>query len=122
MEKQNFLTLGGLVRGNNKLFLEDHSLFQFACFFINSRHNRMVERYVIRIRLKTRNALIVFSKKELESVAFVKEEFFRNLVQKKKDVYKDLTTKSMRGRWCEKVSMEACDSFKGLEKIDKVCS
>ena len=46
---------------------------------------------------------IVFSRKELESVVFVKEEFLHKKIQKKEDVFVDLTTNSLIGRQCETV-------------------
>ena len=46
---------------------------------------------------------IVFSRKELESVVFVKEEFLHKKIQKKEDVSVDLTANSLRRRQCETV-------------------
>ena len=46
-----------------------------------------------------RNDSVAFSRKELESAAFVEEEFLHKKIQKKENVFKDLTTKnSLRGR------------------------
>ena len=54
---------------------------------------------------------VVFSRKELESVLFVKEEFLHNKIQKKEDVFRDLT-KKFTGRKVVSNSVKACKGYK----------
>ena len=62
-----------------------------------------------------------FSRKELKSVVFIKEEFPHKKFQKKEHVFRDLTTKITERKvvWN---SMEACEGYKVIEKFGKAYS
>ena len=67
---------------------------------------------------------VVVSRKELESVVFVEEEFLHKKIQRKEDVFEDLTTKRMRGKYLmwNSMDVEACEDYKMTEMFEKVCS
>ena len=52
--------------------------------------------------------LLFFTRKELESVVFVKEEFLHKTIQKKEDVFLDLTENFMKMEKVARNSMETC--------------
>ena len=52
--------------------------------------------------------LLFFTRKEPESVAFVKEEFLHKTIQKKEDVFLDLTENFMKMEKVVRNSMETC--------------
>ena len=73
----------------------------------------------MRLKARAMSDPVVFSRKEKESVVFVKEEFPQKNIQKKRHVFGDLTTNSLRGRYCETVCR--LQGYKVIEKLDKVC-
>ena len=58
----------------------------------------------------------MFSRNRLESVLFVKEVFLHNKIQKKEDVFGDLTT-TLTERKLVWNSMKACEGYKEIEKF-----
>ena len=57
-------------------------------------------------------------------MVFVEEEFLHKKIQKKEDVFEDLTTKLMRQKkvvW-NSMDVEACEGCKVIEKFKKVYS
>ena len=71
--------------------------------------------------LRLRDDPVVFSRKELESMVFVKEEFLHKNIQKKEDVFGDLTGK-LTERKIVWNNMEACEGYKVIQWFDKVYS
>ena len=66
------------------------------------------------------NKMIVLIRNELESVAFIEEEFLNKKIQKKEDFFEDLTKKFMRGRQCEAawtMHVDACEGYQMIEKF-----
>ena len=66
------------------------------------------------------NKMIVFIRNELESVAFIEEEFLHKKIQKKEDFFEDLTKKFTRGRQCETVytmHVEPCEGYQMIEQF-----
>ena len=94
-EKQKFLALGDFLRSSNKVFIEDNSLF-LARWFFRQRQTYMMECLrdkIMWLRLKT---LRYLSRKEQETIIFVKKDFLHKKIQKEKVVFGYLTTKSLR--------------------------
>ena len=95
-EKQNFLPLGALARSSEKVFIEGNSLF-LTCQFLRQQQTYMMEWLRDKAMLLRLTTLRYFlSRKEQESVVFVKEEFLLQKIQKKEDVFGYLTTNSPR--------------------------
>ena len=66
------------------------------------------------------NKMIVLIRNELESVAFIEEEFLNKKIQKKEDFFEDLTKKFMRGRQYEAawtMHVDACEGYQMIEKF-----
>ena len=90
MEEQNFLALGDLVRSSNKGFIQGVIAYlEIVSFFTNSRHawwnnnDGTTTRYLL-------------SRKEQESVGFVKKDLLYKKIQKKRTCFRIfLTTNSL---------------------------
>ena len=122
-EKQNFLVLGDLVRSTNKVFIESNSLrFWLASFFAPTA-TYMMERLRGKVMWQRLTKIRYFlSRKELETVVFVKEEFLLEKIQKKR-CFRIFDHKLTEEGKCEtEWSMKACEGYKVIEKFDKVCS
>ena len=90
-----------------------------TCFFANSRQDGMVERHVMWLRLTTMRYFL--SREEEESVSFVKEKFLHKKIQKKRKCFLKFEHK-LTERMTVRNSMQTCQSYKVIEKFDKVFS
>ena len=81
-EKQNFLALGDQVRSSNNVFIESNNMMEWL-------KDKVMWKRLTKMRY-------ILSRKEQESVVFVKEEFLHKKIQKKEDVFGYLTTNSLR--------------------------
>ena len=111
--KQVLGDLGDLVRSSNKVFIESNIFrFWFASFFAPTAAYMMewLRDKVMWQRLTKMRYFL--SRKEQESVVFVKEEFPHKKIQKKEDIFGYLTTNSLR-----KISVKQNDLWRLVKAI-----